>query len=59
SNFLLYYAYFSTIGMIIGTLKSMVNEKTCDVVSKCVQLLILEGILESLLKSCFVVLFAW
>ncbi|MCS4486480.1 NupC/NupG family nucleoside CNT transporter [Staphylococcus americanisciuri] len=59
STFLISFANFSTIGMIIGTLKGIVNEKTSDFVSKYVPMMLLAGILVSLLTAGFVGLFAW
>ena len=58
STFLVSFANFSTIGMIIGTLKGIVDKKTSDFVSKYVMML-LAGILVSLLTAAFVGLFAW
>lgn len=59
STFLISFANFSTIGMIIGTLKGIVQEKTSDFVSKYVPMMLLAGILVSLLTAGFVGLFAW
>ena len=59
STFLVSFANFSTIGMIIGTLKGIVDKKTTDVVSKYVPMMLLSGILVSLLTAGFVGLFAW
>lgn len=58
-TFLISFANFSTIGMIIGTLKGIVNEKTSDFVSKYVPMMLLSGILVSLLSAAFVGLFTW
>ena len=49
STFLVSFANFSTIGMIIGTLKGIVDKKTSDFVSKYVPMMLLAGILVSLL----------
>ncbi|UXR71943.1 nucleoside transporter C-terminal domain-containing protein [Staphylococcus sp. IVB6240] len=59
STFLISFANFSTIGMIIGTLKGIVKESTSDFVSKYVPMMLLAGILVSLLTAGFVGLFAW
>lgn len=59
STFLVSFANFSTIGMIVGTLKGIVNAKTSDFVSKYVPMMLLSGILVSLLTAAFVGLFAW
>lgn len=59
STFLVSFANFSTIGMIIGTLKGIVDKKTSDFVSKYVPMMLLSGILVSLLTAAFVGLFAW
>ncbi|EKU48623.1 NupC/NupG family nucleoside CNT transporter [Staphylococcus massiliensis] len=58
-TFLVSFANFSTLGMIIGTLKGIVNEKTSDFVSKYVPMMLLSGVLVSLLTAGFVGLFAW
>ena len=44
STFLVSFANFSTIGMIIGTLKGIVDKKTSDFVSKYVPMMLLAGI---------------
>ncbi|MDT0737586.1 nucleoside transporter C-terminal domain-containing protein [Staphylococcus haemolyticus] len=59
STFLVSFANFSTIGMIVGTLKGIVDQKTSDFVSKYVPMMLLAGILVSLLTATFVGLFAW
>ncbi|MGC9673840.1 NupC/NupG family nucleoside CNT transporter [Staphylococcus haemolyticus] len=59
STFLVSFANFSTIGMIVGTLKGIVDQKTSDFVSKYVPMMLLAGILVSLLTAAFVGLFAW
>ena len=59
STFLVSFAIFSTIGMIVGTLKGIVDQKTSDFVSKYVPMMLLAGILVSLLTAAFVGLFAW
>lgn len=58
-TFLISFANFSTVGMIIGTLKGIVNEKTADFVSKYVPMMLLSGVLVSLLSAAFVGLFTW
>ncbi|UEX89832.1 NupC/NupG family nucleoside CNT transporter [Staphylococcus ratti] len=59
ATFLISFANFSTVGMIIGTLKGIVKESTSDFVSKYVPMMLLSGILVSLLTAGFVGLFAW
>lgn len=59
STFLVSFANFSTIGMIVGTLKGIVDQKTSDFISKYVPMMLLAGILVSLLTAAFVGLFAW
>ncbi len=58
-TFLISFANFSTVGMIIGTLKGIVDQKTSDFVSKYVPMMLLAGILVSLLSAAFVGLFSW
>ncbi|TDM12802.1 NupC/NupG family nucleoside CNT transporter [Macrococcus lamae] len=58
-TFLISFANFSTVGMIIGTLKGIVDEKTSDFISKYVPMMLLAGILVSLLSAAFVGLFSW
>lgn len=59
TTFLISFANFSTIGMIVGTLKGIVDKKTSDFVSQYVPMLLLAGILVSLMTAGFVGLFAW
>ncbi|ATH60907.1 MULTISPECIES: NupC/NupG family nucleoside CNT transporter [Staphylococcus] len=59
TTFLVSFANFSTIGMIIGTLKGIVDKKTSDFVSQYVPMMLLAGILVSLMTAGFVGLFAW
>ncbi|MCE5096746.1 NupC/NupG family nucleoside CNT transporter [Staphylococcus devriesei] len=59
STFLVSFANFSTIGMIVGTLKGIVDKKASDFVAKYVPMMLLSGILVSLLTAAFVGLFAW
>ncbi|MCQ9288911.1 NupC/NupG family nucleoside CNT transporter [Staphylococcus gallinarum] len=59
TTFLISFANFSTIGMIVGTLKGIVDQKTSDFVSKYVPMMLLAGILVSLMTAGFVGLFAW
>ncbi|KAA1039641.1 NupC/NupG family nucleoside CNT transporter [Macrococcus equipercicus] len=58
-TFLISFANFSTVGMIIGTLKGIVDQKTSDFISKYVPMMLLSGILVSLLSAAFVGLFSW
>lgn len=53
------FANFSTVGMIIGCFKSIVDREKNDLVSKNVPYLLLSGILVSLLSAATVGLFAW
>ena len=55
TTFLISFANFSTIGMIIGTLKGIVDKKTSDFVSKYVPMMLLSGILVSLLTAASLV----
>lgn len=59
ATFLVSFANFSTIGMIIGTLKGIVDKKTSDFISQYVPMMLLAGILVSLMTAGFVGLFAW
>lgn len=59
TTFLISFVNFSTIGMIVGTLKGIVDKKTSDFVSQYVPMLLLAGILVSLMTAGFVGLFAW
>lgn len=54
ATFLVSFANFSTIGMIIGTLKGIVDKKTSDFVSQYVPMMLLAGILVSLMTAGFV-----
>ncbi|MCU7556997.1 NupC/NupG family nucleoside CNT transporter [Macrococcus capreoli] len=58
-TFLISFANFSTVGMIIGCLKGIVDMKTSDFVAKYVPMMLLAGILVSLLSAGFVGLFSW
>ncbi|KAF0362752.1 NupC/NupG family nucleoside CNT transporter [Pediococcus acidilactici] len=57
--FLTSFAYFSTVGMIIGCFKGLVNRQKNDVVAKNVGYLLLSGILVSLVSAATVGLFVW
>ena len=57
--FLTSFANFSTLGMIIGAFKGMVNKEKSDLVSKNVIYLLLSGILVSLLSAGMIGLFVW
>ncbi len=52
-------ANFSTVGMIIGCFKGLVNRQKNDVVAKNVGYLLLSGILVSLVSAATVGLFVW
>lgn len=58
-TFLISFANFSTVGMIIGCLKGIVDVKTSDFIAKYVPMMLLSGILVSLLSAAFVGLFSW
>ncbi len=53
------FANFSTLGMIIGCFKGIVNKEKNDIISKNVGYMLLSGILVSLLSAAFVGLFVW
>ncbi|WP_125768861.1 NupC/NupG family nucleoside CNT transporter [Companilactobacillus furfuricola] len=57
--FLTSFANFSTIGMIIGCFKGLVDKEKNDLIAKNVGYLLLSGILVSLLSAGTVGLFIW
>lgn len=57
--FLTSFANFSTVGMIIGCFKGLVNRQKNDVVATNVGYLLLSGILVSLVSAATVGLFVW
>jgi len=57
--FITSFANFSTLGMIIGCFKGIVNKEKNDIISKNVGYMLLSGILVSLLSAAFVGLFVW
>ena len=57
--FLTSFANFSTVGMIIGCFKGLVNRQKNDVVAKYVGYLLLSGIWVSLVSAATVGLFVW
>ena len=57
--FITSFANFSTLGMIIGCFKGIVDKQKNDVISKNVGYMLLSGILVSLLSAGFVGLFVW
>lgn len=57
--FLTSFANLSTIGMIIGCFKGIVNREKNDVISANVGYMLLSGILVSLLSAAMVGLFVW
>ncbi|MGR3742364.1 NupC/NupG family nucleoside CNT transporter [Companilactobacillus sp. DQM5] len=57
--FLTSFANFSTVGMIIGAFKGLVNQEKNDHIAKNVGYMILAGILVSLLSAATVGLFVW
>ena len=59
STFLVSFANFSTIGMILGTFKGIVSDEKSDFLSRGVWMMVLSGTLVSLLSAAFVGLFIW
>ena len=57
--FLTSFANFSTLGMIIGCFKGIVNKEKNTLISKNVAYLLLSGILVSLLTAAMMGLFVW
>ncbi|TPR17999.1 NupC/NupG family nucleoside CNT transporter [Apilactobacillus timberlakei] len=57
--FLTSFANLSTVGMIIGAFKGIVDKKSNDVISKNVGYLVLSGILVSLMSAGIIGLFVW
>lgn len=57
--FLTSFANFSTLGMVIGCFKGIVNKEKNDLISKNVVYMILSGILVSLLSASEIGLFVW
>lgn len=57
--FLTSFANFSTLGMIIGCFKGIVNKEKNNLISKNVLYLLLSGILVSLLTAGMMGLFVW
>ncbi|TPR43678.1 NupC/NupG family nucleoside CNT transporter [Apilactobacillus micheneri] len=57
--FLTSFANLSTVGMIIGAFKGIVDKKSNDIISKNVGYLVLSGILVSLMSAGIVGLFVW
>lgn len=57
--FLTSFCNFSTLGMVIGAFKSLVNKEKNDVIAKEIARMFLSGILVSLLSASFVGLFVW
>jgi len=57
--FLTSFANFSTIGMIIGAFKGIVDREKNDLISRNVGYMLLSGILVSLLSAGVVGLFVW
>ncbi|MFD1471386.1 NupC/NupG family nucleoside CNT transporter [Companilactobacillus mishanensis] len=57
--FITSFANFSTLGMIIGCFKGLVDKGKNDIISKNVGYMLLSGILVSLLSAAFVGLFVW
>lgn len=59
STFLVSFANFSTIGMILGCFKGIVSKEKSDQLSRGVWMMILSGTLVSLLSAALVGLFVW
>jgi len=57
--FITSFANFSTLGMVIGCFKGIVDKEKNDIISKNVGYMLLSGILVSLLSAAFVGLFVW
>lgn len=53
------FANFSTVGMIIGAFKGLVDKSKNDTISKNVGYMLLSGVLVSLLSAAIVGLFIW
>ena len=53
------FANFSTIGMVIGVFKGLVDKQKNELIAKNVWLMLISGILVSLLSAATVGLFAW
>lgn len=53
------FANFSTVGMIIGAFKGLVDKKKNDVIAANVAYMLLSGILVSLLSAAMVGIFVW
>lgn len=58
-TFLISFANFSTVGMIIGAFKGLSDKNTVNVISKNAGYLLLSGILVSLMSAGLVGLFVW
>lgn len=58
-TFLVSFANFSTVGMILGCFKGIVSKEKSDNLSKGVWMMIISGTLVSLLSAGFVGLFVW
>ncbi|KRL79445.1 NupC/NupG family nucleoside CNT transporter [Ligilactobacillus equi] len=59
TTFVMSFANFSTVGMIIGCFKGIVDDEKNDYISKNVLYLLVSGILVSLLSAAMVGLFSW
>ena len=57
--FITSFANFSTLGMIIGCFKGIVNDEKSDLISRNVGYMLLSGILVSLLSAGIAGLFIW
>ena len=53
------FANFSTVGMIIGCFKGIVNKEKNSLISKNVGYMLISGILVSLLSAAMVGIFVW
>lgn len=59
TTFLTSFANFSTLGLVIGCFKGMVDKEKNDAIAHQVGRMLLSGILVSLLSAAFVGLFCW
>lgn len=59
TTFLTSFANFSTLGMVIGCFKGMVDKEKNDTISRQVGRLLLSGVLVSLMSAAIVGLFCW
>ena len=58
-TFLISFANFSTLGMVIGCFKGLADKGTVNLISKHASYLLLSGVLVSLMSAGLVGLFVW